>query len=511
VLSPSSLPAWLGIALMVGLGALMLTIALSVKRMVLTTHDFIIADRRIGLGFGVGSVIAIWTWSMAVMLSSAQAYTWGTSGLLWFVVPNGLAVIAMVPFAVHLRRRMPTGYTIVEFIRERFQTTPATLVMLVAMIFLLLGSIFLNLFGVVLVTGVVFGLDKTVVLLLTIAIVTVYAYFGGLWTSTITATMTTLLVTVPAAVVVLYVLHKAGGAGFVFERVKDAGPEKLEVLRGDTAASFGLTFALGLLAVSMADQAFWQKAWAMRPQNLARTFIWAGLWFYPIPLCLGLLGFVGIAAGVGAADLGAFGTGGVGPYVVSHLGLPVLVVALYVLIIVNACYSAMDGAFSALSSLVAIDIVKRVRPDVGERTLFRLTKVSIPVAGLVGAIVVSSGIDYVKLVNVTFFVDSSLIIPLGLAIFWPRYTSRAFIASVLLAVAIGVPIRETVSELWGLVALLGVSLLVSVTASLLQRERFDYRRLRRQDELDGLAKPQAGEPHGPPPAVEAEAKPEPAT
>ena len=34
---------------------------------------------------------------MAVMLSSAQAYTWGTSGLVWFIVPNGLAVIIMVP------------------------------------------------------------------------------------------------------------------------------------------------------------------------------------------------------------------------------------------------------------------------------------------------------------------------------------------------------------------------------------------------------------------------------
>ncbi|PRC60658.1 sodium:solute symporter, partial [Mycobacterium sp. ITM-2017-0098] len=81
------------------------------------THDFVIADRRIGFGFGVGSVIAVWTWSMAVMMSSAQAFTFGISGLIWFVVPNGLAVMVMVPFALKLRRQMPAGYTIVEFIR----------------------------------------------------------------------------------------------------------------------------------------------------------------------------------------------------------------------------------------------------------------------------------------------------------------------------------------------------------------------------------------------------------
>jgi Na+/proline symporter len=171
---------WIGYALMLGLGVFMFAIATAVRSMVKNTHDFVIAGRRIGLGFGVGSVIAVWTWSMAVMLSSAQAYTWGTSGLIWFVVPNGLAVIAIVPFALKLRRHMPKGYTIVEFIRARFDSKVATVVTLVAMIFGLLCEIFINLFGVVLVTGVIFHINATVVLLVALATVTVYSYFGGL-------------------------------------------------------------------------------------------------------------------------------------------------------------------------------------------------------------------------------------------------------------------------------------------------------------------------------------------
>ena len=115
----------------------------------------------------------------------------------------------MVPFALRLRRQMPAGYTIIEFIRERFKSRTTT-VMLAAMLFGLLAEIFINLFGVTLVMGVVFGLDATTVLI-SLAIVTVYSYFGGLWTSAITATVNTLLITVPAAIVVLYVLHKAGG------------------------------------------------------------------------------------------------------------------------------------------------------------------------------------------------------------------------------------------------------------------------------------------------------------
>ena len=480
---PPDLSPGIGYALMLGLGAFMLLVAFVVKSMVKNTHDFVIADRRIGFGFGVGSIIAVWTWSMAVMMSSAQAFTWGTSGLIWFVVPNGLAVMVMVPFAIRLRRQMPAGYTIVEFIRERFQNKPATTVMLAAMLLGLLAEIFINLFGVVLVMGVVFGLNATTVLIVTLATITVYSYFGGLWTSAITATFNTLLITVPAAIVVLYVLQKVGGPDVVFQRVDEAGPNTLNSFDGSAAAGFGISLALGLLASTMADQTFWQKAFALKPATLGRTFVWAGLWFYPIPIVLGLLGLVGLGFGVTATDLGDAGPGGIGPYVVSHLGLPVILIALYVLIILNACYSSIDGAFAALSSIVAVDVLKRVKPDISSKTLFRATKGSIVIAGVVGGIVVSSGIDYVDLVNTVFFLKAALIIPLALSIFWRRMTSTAFVASLVLAIAIGYPVRETVGELQGIIALEAVSLIAAVGISLVSRHSFDFATLRRRDQV----------------------------
>lgn len=471
---------WIGYALLGGLGVFMLAVATTVRSIVRNTHDFVIAGRRIGLGFGVGSVIAVWTWSMAVMMSSAQAFTWGTSGLLWFVVPNGLAVVAIVPFALKLRRHMPKGYTIVEFIRARFESRTASTVILVAMLFGLLSEIFINLFGVVLVTGVVFHLNATVVLLVTLGIVTVYSYFGGLWTSAITATVNTLLITVPAALVVLFVIAKVGGAGAIFAKVDDTGGSQLAPFHPATASAFGISLALGLLASTMADQTFWQKVWAIRPSHLRRTFVLGGLWFYPIPLTLGLLGLVGIGLGVTVDDLGTAGAGGIGPYVVSHVGLPVILIAAYVLVILNACFSSIDGAFSALSSLVAVDIVKQARPRVSERNLITATKLSIVIAGAIGAVVVSSGIDYVSLVNLVFFIKAVLIFPIGLAIFWPRTTANAFVASIVLGIAVGLPLRQTGHDLLSIVALEGVSLAVAVGVSLLERKRFDFESLRRE-------------------------------
>jgi urea-proton symporter len=483
VFTPSDLSPGLGFALMLGLGAFMFVVAFTVRSMVKNTHDFVIADRRIGFGFGVGSVIAVWTWSMAVMMSSAQAFSFGTSGLIWFVVPNGLAVMVMVPFALKLRRQMPAGYTIVEFIRERFQNKPATTIALIAMLLGLLAEIFINLFGVVLVMGVVFGINPTVVLVITLATVTVYSYFGGLWTSAITATFNTLLITVPAAIVVLYVLAKVGGPELVFQKVGEAGPNTLNAFDGAAAAGFGISLSLGLLASTMADQTFWQKAWALKPATMGRTFVWAGLWFYPIPIVLGLLGLVGLGFGVDVTDLGDAGPGGIGPYVVSHLGLPIILVALYVLIILNACYSSIDGAFSALSSIVAVDILKRSKPDIAQKSLFRWTKSSIIIAGVIGGVVVSSGIDYVQLVNTVYFLKAALIIPLALAIFWRRMTANAFVASLVLAIAVGYPVREFVGELQGIITLEAISLVAAVGISLLSKQSFDFDSLKRRGEV----------------------------
>ena len=89
----------LGIASEILLGVLLLGLVYYVKvKLVRNTKDFVIANRKIGFGFGVAGLISIWTWAMAVMMSAAQTYSFGLSGLFWFTVPNGLAVIAAIPF-----------------------------------------------------------------------------------------------------------------------------------------------------------------------------------------------------------------------------------------------------------------------------------------------------------------------------------------------------------------------------------------------------------------------------
>ncbi len=66
------------------------------------------------------------------------------------------------------------------------------------------------------------------------------------------------------------------------------------------------------------------------------------------------------------------------------------VVVVYVLVILAACYSTIDGASAALSSVVAVDIIKRYLPNTSERTLFIVTKISVLVGGAVALLIVLS-------------------------------------------------------------------------------------------------------------------------
>src|SRR4029079_14741545 len=122
--------------------------------------------------------------------------------------------------------------------------------------------------------------------------------FRGRVASGTPAKINTLLITIPAALFVLFVLAKVGGPSAVFHDIDAKGGDLLNPFSPAKAAAFGILLALGLVASTIADQTFWQKLWALCPGNLRRTFVWGGLWFYPIPLAPGLLGLVGLGLGV---------------------------------------------------------------------------------------------------------------------------------------------------------------------------------------------------------------------
>ena len=303
----------------------------------------------------------------------------------------------------------------------------ATLIFLIGA---LLGVIMINLAGLVLVMNKIFGLTPISIVITGIVVVTVYSYFGGLTTSAVTGTFNTLLLGVGSSVVVLFALAKAGGAELVFNEVQAArrpAPEPVQSgHRSELRSRPGARAAdqchrrSVVLAAGLGDQA----------KDLGRSFLWAGVWFYPIPLALGLLGFIGVAYGVTLDDLGRWVPGAIGPHVIASLGLPVFIIALYTLVVVNACFAAIDGALSGSHLVGRGGHRASLLAQVSERRLLTITKTSMIVAAAIAGGVVLTGIDYVNLVTTVYFYGTSLLIPVTLSIFWSRMTGAGYVAGV---------------------------------------------------------------------------------
>jgi len=154
-----------GVITLIALGLLMLTIAYYAKwKLVKNTHDFVIAGRKLGLGFGIAGLLSVWTWVIGILLPMGVTFQYGLSGLFWFTVPNGAAVMAVIPFAKKLRRLMPHGYTISEFISARYAGAKlARIVVVAGILFGAVQIVTVNLKGASLVVSAIFGLPQPVV------------------------------------------------------------------------------------------------------------------------------------------------------------------------------------------------------------------------------------------------------------------------------------------------------------------------------------------------------------
>ncbi|MFO0753128.1 MAG: hypothetical protein U0411_07385 [Thermodesulfovibrionales bacterium] len=469
-----------------GLAVLFIGIALVIRAIfVRSTHDFLVAGRRIGLGLGVSSVIASWTWAMAVMMSSAQTYTFGVSGLWWFTIPNGIAVILVIPFGIYLRKHMPHGYTLSQYISVRFPGHKALYnVFIASMLFGCFIMALINLKGTSVVMSNIYGIDWRVVPIIAGIVVIVYVSIGGMWNSAVTAAIQTFLITVPAAVVVVAVFEKVGGPVPVLDALtKSKAPEFLQWSDPNTAIAFGVTLALGLLSNTVSDQTFWERIWAVKSKYVGKIFLWGGTWFYGIPICFGLLGLVGAAMGLDVKTQLGGDAAAVGPFVVSHLGLPGWLIILYSIAIMSACLSTIDAAFIGTSSVVSVDIVKRINPNVSDKKLLAYTRLAVALVGILAILIILTGVDFVTIVLVTYALKTSVLIPLILAVFWKKTNGQGTLWGIILSIVIGMPIYFTKGEFFGTLTILLISLIVPLIWSSAKPDTFHESYLRNVQDL----------------------------
>ena len=326
-------------------------------------EGFLVARRELNPLQGAMSTGAAWMWAPGMFISAQQAYQNGLVGLFWFCIGNFLALIVFSWFAKNLRERKPDGFTISGYLRERFGKRVQVLFS-IELLSLAVCSFAINVLAGSKSVEVLTGLDYHTVTFILAAIALSYAARGGLKASVVTEMFKLSVLVLGLAVLVPWAITSAGGLSLI-----DAG---LGGITGNGRDIFGTPFALGVfmgfgfstaighLGAPWGDNAFYQRAFAVRKDAVIKAFVGGAFIFILTPLMTGLLGF--LAAGqhlqVPKELLGYVNILTVGSL------LPSWAAMIYLFMLFAGLVSVLDSQLSSVSNLFGHDIKNAVEDSV---------------------------------------------------------------------------------------------------------------------------------------------------
>ncbi|MDF3293338.1 sodium:solute symporter [Streptomyces silvisoli] len=385
--------------------------------------DFLVAGRRLGPVMYSGTMAAIVLGGASTIGGVGLGYQYGLSGA-WMVFTIGLGLLALsILFSARIARLRV--YTVSQMLDLRYGGSAGVISGVVMWAYTLMLAV-TSTIAYATIFDVLFGIDRTLAIVLGGAIVVAYSTLGGMWSITLTdmvqfvvKTIGVLLLLLPIAVV------KAGG----FARMRAELPHEYFAplgIGGQTVFTYVLIYTFGMLI----GQDIWQRVFTARSDRVARA---GGTVAGTYCLLYALAGAViGTAAKVlyprlTSAD-DAFAT-------IVKDTLPVGVRGLVLAAALSAVMSTSSGALIACATVANNDIWARLHGRSaragGEHDEVRGNRMFILVMGLAVIGIATALNDVVEALTVAYnLLVGGLLVPILGGLLWRRGTGAGALASV---------------------------------------------------------------------------------
>jgi SSS family transporter len=381
-----------------------------VSRRIKSETDYILAGRSLGIGLASFSVFATWFGAETVTGSAGSVFKSGLGGAQGepFAYAVGILIMGLF-FAARLWRAGLTTFG--DFFRSRYSQT----VEVVVAILLVPGSVLwaaAQIYGFGQVVASAAEIDVRTAI--TIGAVTVIAYtvVGGLLADVWTDVVQGLVIIVGLLVLLVFAFAKAGGPAAGFASVD---PARWSVTIADQSLlefveQWAIPICGSLVAVELISRIL-----AARSPGVASTSAIAGGLIYLlvalIPVTFGLLG----------PKLLPTLAPEQGEQLVAELAKAYLPFMLYIIFIgalISAILSTVDSALLAAGSLVAHNIVLRVRPETTDRAKVIVTRVIVATLGCAAYVIALSASSIKELVELaSAFASAGVFVALMFGLF----------------------------------------------------------------------------------------------
>lgn len=420
--------------------------------------EYLVAGRRLGFGMYSGTMSAVVLGGASTIGGVGLGYKFGISGA-WMVFAIGIGILLLSALFARRIVRLKV-YTVSEMLDLRYGGNSSLMSGTVMWAYTLMLTV-TSTIAYSTIFNVLFGLPKTVGVLVGGSIVVLYSVLGGMWSITLTDIVQFVVKTIGILFLLLPIsLFAAGGIDGIQARLNDPAMFDVTNMGVGKIVSLLLVYGLGLLI----GQDIWQRVFTAKSPRVATWGgITSGLYCLVYAVAGALIGTAGKALYPNIANSDeAFAT------IVENL-LPTGVRGLVLAAALAAMMSTSSGALIACATVASNDIWKRgAKPDknndVHSNRMFTLVLgiVAIGIAAALNDVVAALTIAYNILVG-------GLLVAITGGLVWKRGTRVGAMASM----AVGAVTAIAFMVIDGVLAdspiyySLGASLVTYVVVSLL--------------------------------------------
>ena len=334
-------------------------------------------------------------------------------------------------------------YTTPEFLEKRFDSRSRWFLSVFSLLAYVLTKVSITIYAGGIVVSELLGIPFWYGAIGVVIFTGIYTVIGGLKAVIYTETLQTVILIFGSLLITILGLNEVGGWGQLRETVTSVSPDHFDMWRPISDPNFPWTgMLIGGTIVGIwywcTDQYIVQRTLAANNITIARRGAIFGAYLKLLPILIFLMpGIIAFALTlqqpetyiVDRADR-AF------PMLVKTL-LPVGIKGLVAGGLMAALMSSLASVFNSCSTIFTIDIYKKIKPDMSEKSLIKIGKIATFVIVLLGIIwipimdKIGGGVMYQYLQNVQSYIAPPVTAVFLLGIIWRRVTSDGAIYTLL--------------------------------------------------------------------------------
>ena len=416
---------------------------LSVRRIKITGNVFFLAGRSLSWPFVGAALFASNISTIHLVGLTASGYN---EGLVWgnfeWMASYTLILLSLVFAPFYFRTRITT---LPEFLERRYSPASRSFLAFMAIVAALFIHIGMSLYAGAAVFQRFFGINVVTSIVIISTVVGIYTVLGGLRAVVITETVNTVILILGALLILVFSLAALPGHGIhTLEEFRAAAkPEQLSMLH--TYDSAGLSWYAVLLGYPIlgiwywcTDQTIVQRVLGARSSEDAQLGpLFAGfLKILPVFLLVlpGVIAYVLFHNIIGSASNQTL------PVLIEQL-IPTGVRGVITAAVLAALMSAIAAALNSIGTLVAVDIVARLRPNTSDRAQVTIGRISSVVVMLLAMAWSTQGGRYSSIFEAINAIAADLAPPITVVflwgVLWRRGTKQASLYTLISGFAMG--------------------------------------------------------------------------